>query len=275
MEPGIVILDASVLRHLVTESGVASTRSRLRTANLRIWPSKLNVLEVLKDGNDARANRLLEVLAAWQGEFPILPLPNEILRAAGQAALSGGSSFVLSGDLAEFITRSDDDLEQDRRRSIDYLQPMLDAFEQAHQRSARDIRRGVKPNRDELQDLHTFLEDVWGTDENTQHQIGQIWAALGLPDAPPPDLPAKAEVWRILHDALGASIFYRAVRTEAQARPAGFADLMQLLYLAGADRSRIFVSDDKALVETAKGILIGRYDNVRVMTGEEFFSPQP
>jgi hypothetical protein len=274
LDRGIVILDASVLKYLTTPEGVSAARSRLRSAHLRIWPSKLNALEVLKDGNDSRANRLLEVLAAWQGEYPILPLPNEILRASGEAALRGDHSFDLSGDLAEFIARPAQDLEEDRKLSIGYLQPMLDSFERAHEHSARGIRLGVKPFRHDLQDLHAFLDSIWRTEDNTRHQIEQIWSALGLPDLPPPDLLSRSEAWSILHDALGASIFYRAVRTETQARPAGFADLMQLIYLAGMYRSRVLVSNDLALLETARGIMVGRYANVRIMNGADFFSPQ-
>jgi hypothetical protein len=274
LEPGVVIIDASALKYLMTPAGVAAARSRLRSAHLRIWPSKINALEVMKDGNGARVKRLLEVLASWQGDYPILPLPTDVLRASGLAALGGDDSFDLSGDLAESIVPSDEDLEEDRQRSIGYLQPMLESFERAHARSARDFRVGVKPIRHEVQDLHAFLDAFWRTEDNTRHQVEQMWLALGLPDVPPPDLLARSETWRIWHDAFGAAIIYRAVRTETQGRPAGFVDLMQLLYLAGVQRSRILVSNDHALLETARDMMIGRYANVRIMHGEEFFGPQ-
>jgi hypothetical protein len=274
MERGIVVIDASALKYLTKPEGVAAARSRLRSAHLRIWPSKINALEVMKDSNNARVKLLLEVLASWQGNYPILPLPNELLRAAGYAALAGDHSFDFSGELAECIVPSDDDLEKDRQLSIGYLQPMLESFERAHERYARDIRIGVRTFRHEVQDLHTFLDAVWRDEDIRRHQVEQIWSALGLPDVPPPDLLTHSEAWSIVYDSWGASIFYRAVRTETQGRPAGVVDLMQLLYLAGVHRSRILVSNDNALLETARGMMIGRYANVRIMHGDEFFSPQ-
>ena len=71
-------------------------------------------------------------------------------------------------------------------------------------------------------------------------------------------------------DALGASIYFRSVRIEAQRNPASLVDLFQLVYLSVMQRSRIFISDDGALRETAAAIFRGRYANVRILTGREF-----
>ena len=271
MEPGIVVLDASVLGFLLTPDATDAIRRRLRVAHLRVWPSKVNVLEILKDGNTDRAARLLSHLAAWQDDAPLLPWPNALLHAEGLRVLRGEDGVVLADDLAERLVPNASALLDDRERVLRLMTPMHEVFESAHRDNGPIIRRATKERALSDIDARTFLDEVWGNPDNGDHQAQLIWGAVGLPDSAPADLLVQSETWRLLIDALGASVYFRAVRREAQARPAGYFDLLQLIHLAGHQRARILVTNDKAQRETARAVLTGRYPNARVLSGEEFF----
>ena len=65
-------------------------------------------------------------------------------------------------------------------------------------------------------------------------------------------------------DCIGAAMYYRTVLHEQQRNPAGFVDLNQLFYVTAHTRSRVFVTDDGSLYDSAGGILTRRYPNVRL-----------
>ena len=91
--PSVVVIDANIVKYLGREPAVAAFTRNCTVANLRIWPSVLNVVEVLKHPNaDVRA-RMLGDLQRWLGDYPLLPWPVAILAEAGRAAMSGRSSF--------------------------------------------------------------------------------------------------------------------------------------------------------------------------------------
>jgi hypothetical protein len=271
-QPGVVVIDANIVRYLGREAAVVAFTRNSAAANLRIWPSALNVVEVLKHPNLVVRERMLHHLEQWLGTFPLLPWPVAILEAAGRAALRGQSDFLFRDAGFDTLALDPSGLSADHEKARAFLEPLDRILTDAHHENDATIRRGLKAEGrvEELQDPRVFLDEVWADPENRDHQLALIWETIGLPEAPPSELLSLSEPWRIIFDALGASIFFRSVRVEAQGNPASLVDLFQLVYLSVSKRSRIFVSDDKALRETATAVFRGRYANVRIMSGGEF-----
>jgi hypothetical protein len=108
---------------------------------------------------------------------------------------------------------------------------------------------------------------------NLTHLISQVWIGLGLDDPPPPlSVVWQAESWRVMLEAIGATIFERAVRFQQMPKLPGVVDLFQLIYLSFNTRSRIFVTGDNGLHRVATAVLAGRYPNVRVISSAEFLA---
>jgi hypothetical protein len=273
-QPGVVVIDANIVRYLGRESAAAAFARNSACANLRIWPSTLNVIEVLKHPNVVLREKMLENLRAFLGEYPLLPWPRAILDAAGRAAIKGESDFPFADAGFETLALNPAELNADHDRARAFLEPLDRILTDTHNEHDSVIRRGLREEGrvKELQNHRFFLDTVWANPENRDYQLALVWEALGLPGTPPSDLLALSEPWRIIFDALGASIFFRSVRIEAQRNPASLVDLFQLVYLSLGQRSRILVSDDNALRETATAIFRGRYANVRIMSGSEFES---
>lgn len=271
-EPGVVVIDANIVRYLGREAAIGAFTRNSAAANLRIWPSALNVVEVLKHPNGVVRERMLKHLKQWLGEYPVLPWPVAILEAAGRAALKGESGFLFSDAGFDTLTLNPAGLSADHEKARTFLEPLDRILTDAHHENDASIRRALKAEGrvEKLQDPRVFLDEVWADPENREHQLALIWDTIGLPEAPPYELLSLSEPWRIIFDALGASIFFRSVRVEAQRNPASLVDLFQLAYLSVSKRSRIFVSDDGALRETATAVFRGRYANVRIMSGSEF-----
>jgi hypothetical protein len=272
--PSVVVIDANIVGYLLDPKRDTFIARNCQVANLRIWPSSLNALEVLKHPNPQARARLLGGLARWLGNFPLLPLPHLILRAAGLAALKGETTFQFSELGFESIALREEHLEADHQKAKEFLAPWDQLLNEAHADTDRLIRRTLKQEgrTQELQDPRFFLETVWADVENQSHQLALIWRRLNLPKAPPESLLELSESWRIIFEALGASIFLRSVRREAQRNPASFVDLIQLIYLSVVSDRRILVSDDEALRETANAVFHGRYPNIRIMSGADFIN---
>lgn len=266
------MIDANIVSYLGREAAISAFTRNTAAANLRIWPSALNVVEVLKHPNGAVRERMLQHLKQWLGEYPILPWPVAILEAAGRAALKGESGFLFSDAGFDTLALDPSGVSSDHEKARAFLAPLDRILTDAHHENDASIRRSLRTEGrvEELQDPREFLDKVWADPENRDHQLALIWDSIGLPEAPPSELLSLSEPWRIIFDSLGASIFFRSVRVEAQRNPASLVDLFQLIYLSVSKRSRIFVSDDKALRETATAVFRGRYSNVRIMSGSEF-----
>jgi hypothetical protein len=273
-QPGVVVIDANIVRYLGRDSAAAAFARNSACANLRIWPSTMNVIEVLKHPNVVLRERMLQNLKKFLGAYPLLPWPLAILDAAGRAAIRGKSDFLFADAGFDTLALNAAELNADHDRARAFLAPLDRILTDVHDENDSVIRRGLRAEGRvrELQDHRFFLDTVWADPENRDHQLALVWEALGLPGSPPANLLALSEPWRIMFDALGASIFFRSVRVEAQRNPASLVDLFQLVYLSLSQRSRILVSDDNALRETAMAIFRGRYPNVRIMSGSEFES---
>lgn len=234
----------------------------------------INLLEALNDGNAQRREKILRLLEEWLEEEFLLPWPPELLKSAGIAAIEGVSEFIVPTKhlFLRDLHRLDDEAHVEARK---FLRNLEGVFKEAHKESGPELRRTIKARglRDQLQDAKVFIEEVWGSEDNMRHQAQLIWSAVGLDGSAPSDIWRISEPWKVMLEALGAAIFFRSVRVEAQGNPAGLSDIFQLSYLTMHSRSRILVTDDKSMRETAEAVMVGRYPNVRIVSGAEFFAP--
>ena len=244
----------------------------MRAANLSIYPTVSNVLEVLAHPQLDQRQRYIASLKEFLGDRALLPAPTEVLRAVGQGIssdvqrtnITGANPGLLSDDpriSAALHVRA-----KSAAAVIESVfQPLVADRQLFQQLLAKSGRRH------EWSTIPEFLASEWSDPANLEHLVAQIWEGLGLSGG----LPALATVWqneswRITLEVVGATIFERAVRFQQLPNPPGVVDMLQLIYLSFNPRARIFVTDDKALYRVADSVLTGRYPNVRVMSSAGF-----
>jgi hypothetical protein len=270
--PGLVVVDATFLQHLASPATAAEIRRQCRAADLRIRPTKINAIEVIKDPSPLRRKLLAEAIKQWCDGEILLPWPPQILRLAGRAAANGQSNCMIPRDLWEVIDPEDDDVAADQARAKKWVDDSEAAFAKAHADVRGELQTHLKARglRDRWPTAAEFLDEEWSSPENVAHFTQLFWTHFELEGKPPGDLLALSEVWRLFIDAFGTAVYDRAVAREQKGNPPGVMDLLQIIYLSMHTRARIFVTDDKALSDAARAVLSGRYPNVRVMSGLAF-----
>lgn len=272
MIPAIVVLDANLIHHLDRDSSVRIIVRNERAAHLSVWPSVINVFEVLKHPNDAVQSRLLRAIRTWVRDRPLLPWPPTLLRLDGEAALRGEKSFIIRSDELDYLVHKPKRLSSDRAKATEFVDSIELAFNKAHSDVRNEVQRELKRAglRDAWASAREYLERAWVEESNLRHFAQLIWQAVDLPGDAPFSILAQREVWRLALEAFGTAMFDRAIRVEQRRNPPSQLDLFQLLYLTVHTRSRIFVTDDQPLQEAANAVLRGRYQNVRVLSSQQF-----
>lgn len=272
MNPGLVIIDTTFLRRLASPASAVRIRTALRSAELQIYPSITNALEALSIAQSEKRQKYLAAITACLDGRPLLPFPTEILRSSGLGLSSGAETVQLEPGNADLLvtepTASEANHEHAKRtaKSIESIFNPIVADRQAFQ---KELKRSGK--RHEWNTIPEFLQSEWASLDNLNHLANQLWEGVGLTgDAPALDLIWRCEPWRIAMEAIGATIFERAIRFQQKPKRPGVVDLLQLLYLSLDSRCRVFVTDDQGLHEVASALLVGRYANVRVMKSVEF-----
>jgi hypothetical protein len=272
LRPGIVVIDATFLKSLKRADAIPRIEASLRAAHLEMAPSVPNVLEALKHTNPTIRRELLAALRRWVRQRPLTPWPLDLLRHAGEALPN--SEFVIPLSQMDWLIEHPDELEADHSKAVDFLDKLQTAFARAHESNRPEFQQTLKATGQKYAwpDIPSFLvSSEWSSDENQRHLVEMVWDLVGLPaPAPSLDIVRRSEVWRVALDAFGATVHILAVRANRLANPPGFVDLMQLTYLCEHRRARIFITDDGSLYDVATEILRGRYENVRVMRGQEF-----
>lgn len=274
--PGVVVVDATFLRHLYRPESVAQLEKVMRTAHLMITPSVPNVIEALKHPREDVRAALLDGIRRWSVGKVINPWPLDLLRLAGEALQRNETEFVLKARNADFLISHPEELKQDHEKAVRFLSTLESTFAEPYRTHRKEFQQTLKAEglAGKWSTLREFLDDQW-TDRAVLSDTAEVlWDLAGLEG---PVLPLEAlwssEVWRLALDAMGAVAYQRAIRREEQRNPVGFVDVFQLLYLGRHTRARLFITDDNSLHEAASGILPGRYPNVRVMRGAEFLPP--
>lgn len=272
MHPTLVIVDTTFVRHLELPASRARITAAMRAAHLSIYPTFANVVEVWAHPQPDRRQQYIASLKEFLGDRALLPAPTEVLREVGMGLLSGVQRTHINGANPGLL--SDDPkisaaLHVRAKSSAAIIesvfQPLIDdrqLFQQLLKQSGR---------RHEWSTIPEFLASEWSDPDNLKHLVAQIWEGLGLSGSPPALATVwQNESWRITLEAIGATIFERAVRFQQLPNLPGVMDMLQLIYLSFNPRARIFVTDDKALYRVADSVLTGRYPNVRVISSVEF-----
>lgn len=272
MDPTLVIVDTTFVQHLSRPASRARVISQMRTANLSIHPTALDVLEVLAIPELHKRRCFIASLKDFLGNRALLPFPTHVLRGvsarslsrAQRTSLDGANPGLLSDD-PDISAANHDRAKSSAARIQSVFQPIIDD-RQLVQKILRESGR-----RHEWPTIPAFLASEWSDPDNLEHLVSQIWAGFRLDGSPPAlSIVWGNESWRITLEAMGATIFERAVREQQRPKLPGVVDMFQLIYLSFNSRARIFVTDDKALYRVADSVLRDRYPNVRVMSSHEF-----
>jgi hypothetical protein len=255
---GIVVVDTNCIRHFEDERIEAQIRASLEAADFEIWPSAINVLEVLQYKNVGRRERLLRVLSQLSEGRGVLPLPMQILRASGQALARGLPGFEtgMSG-LEEMLVHDPSNVDPAlQAKSEEFLARLESNLDEAHAKTRPLVRKLLSASGAGWASLPNFLDEVWTRVEFQDLHLQRLWKSLDLPgDAPLTEL-LQCPPWKLLLDAHGAAAFERDIVLE-QPKRVHHADLLQLVYAAGY--KRILLTDEEPLTRVATGVLVGRY----------------
>jgi hypothetical protein len=262
---GRLILDTSCFKHLLDVSQRDTLKKNLRIADLEVWPSAVNVLESSVTQNDLRRAKVLEIARDLTGDRPLLPWPYDLVKRAGHAVLRGERRFELEPSGHELLLDPSALDEQERSKGLAGLENIEKRFDAMHEGARKVLQPYIKSQG--LQNAWPtgaeFLENHWNSSDMAGHFAGLIWEALKLPGDPPVQQLLKNETWKMFIDAEGLAVYERAVARE-QPKRVHRMDLLQLVYLSGSGR-RIFATADGPLLRAAKEVLIGRFNNVRVL----------
>jgi hypothetical protein len=275
LSTGLLIVDATFLRHLANDSDVTALRRQLRMLDLALVPSVANVYEALKHPNRGIREAMLRAIDKWSPGVELLPWPIELLRQAAEALRRGHTSFRVSGSTPDTLTIDEAALGQDHEAAKGFLDAIQEAFEQPYRENReafqRRLKRGGRPAH--YASMKEFLDAHAVDDENLAQLAARLWDYSKVGGEPLPlEVLRTSEIWRIAFDAFAAALYGRAIAKEQQANPPGIVDLLQLVYMSGSYRARIFVTGDKSLHQIASTIFTGRYHNARVLLEGEFLT---
>lgn len=199
------------------------------------------------------------------GSYRQAPWPYDLVKRAGHAVLRGERRFELEPSGHEPLLDPSALNEQDRNEALAALENIETRFDAMHEGARKILQPYIKTNG--LQNAWPtgaeFLERHWNSSDMAGHFAGLIWNGLKLPGEAPVQELLRNETWKMFIDAEGIAVYERAIARE-QPKRVHRMDLLQLVYLSGSGR-RIFAAADEPLLRGAKQVLIGRYNNVRVL----------
>jgi hypothetical protein len=226
----------------------------------------LNLLEALKTQNERVRRRLVATIGFVASGRPLLPWPYELLRQAGAIIAGRLDGIRLQPSGYEWILEHPDDLTTKQLDSArEFLEKQESAFTKMHDEARPLIQRFLKQHhlKGSWRVASEFLDQEWTTKAHLDTYIERIWNRLNLPSDAPVDQVLENEMWRLFFDGQGIGAFERAI-SEQPPKRAQQMDLLQLIYLGGAQR-RMIASDDAGTLRAAMAVLHGRYRRARAV----------
>ena len=267
---GAVILDTNVVKYLEDEGTRERVVQSLAVADLRIWPSALNALEVVRHENPRARGRLLNSLRELTQQQYLLPMPLSLLKASGEALLARKMGFTTGPSHLEWLVHEPERIEErhvrEAGRILDDSQRTWDEAHRAGRNAVRALLK-LKGVRDPWGSAAEFLDRQWMTREHLDSYIAAFWRELKLEGEPPIEQLLTHELWRLYFEGLGATVYERTVLDQSP-KPAHSADVIQLVYMAGTPK-RVLVTEDGGLTRVAQSILLRRYPMTRIFTPAE------
>lgn len=267
MNAGLVVLDASSIKHLEADEARSNLHASLRANWLELWPSVMNVLEVVKTRNPRVRTRLLRTIAELAADRPLLPWPHELLRQVGAAVAEGRRETRVGERRLQRLLKEPDSISESEVENVRrFLQEREQDFTSMHQRARRVLRPILRQHGalDRWGSVGNFLDSVWNDPDHLDDYLVSLWDALQCPGQAPVEELRKVDGWKLFLEGVGAAAFERAVRGKTPKRVQE-ADLLQLVYLGGSHR-RILVTNDRRFRELASSMLHGRHTLARVIS---------
>lgn len=264
--PGAVILDTNAIKWLETEGARQRLRASLRAADLALWPSALNALEAVATENPRVRVRLLDTLRELSPSQHLLPLPTDLLRRVGESILAGDGGFVTPESGLEWLVHEPERITDEQvPQAGEIAAHSQHVWDEGHRKARRRVREILRAEgrRDPWGDVPSFLEQVWMRPQQLDTFIEGMWREMNLPAPAPLAALLENEAWRLYLEGFGATVYEHCVPSQVP-KPAHVADVVQLVYLAGASR-RVFVTEEKPLTRVAMAVLPRRHALSRVM----------
>ena len=256
---GIVVLDTTCYARLEDPAVLDRLNRSLRSVCLEASPSLINMFELLSTPNPGvRCRRLKTVLQIAAGR-PLLPMPQDLLRRAGEAVRDGEREFHLVPTGLERAPLESATAARLQPKALAFCNRVEGKFRETHDDARRAVQRFLKEHgkQDAWPSAAEFLDSQWSTPDLLGHFAGIIWHALNLGGTPPIDDLLANDTWRLYLEAWGLSVYQRGIMRN-QPRQVQRMDLLQIAYLSLGTRG-ILASADRPFLSAAQCLLHGRY----------------
>lgn len=263
---GIAVFDTNCIKYLEDPSQRKKVQANLRVADLELWITAVNLLEICKHQNKTARNRLLNTLSNLVGSRPILPWPHQVLAQVGDAISKGEERFQIGDWQLTEILRARNAISSDEvKRVEEFLEDREKNFNAVHE----EARAKLRPKLKELgalgqwSDIQEFLESTWLSPDHLDDYLSALWDRFDLPAPAPIERLREVDTWQLFLEGWGAAAYERAVVPEQRKRVEE-ADLLQLVYLGGTHR-RAIITDDSRFYDCANEVLRGRHPLARAV----------
>lgn len=267
VETSIVVIDNSCLHAYLSLEARRAYDADCRAAGWSRCSSAINVLEAYKAPLPLRG-KLLDVLDWFRGSRRLLPMPQEVMRATGEAIARGSSSARLPDSGLDYLLRwrelDEKAMEEAHRNAVELLQKEEDWFRGVHEQAWTDLKpaRRQLSRRDRLVTAGEFLDTIWMSRDHIDDYLEAAWRMLDLPGAAPVEKLLLHPSWTLFLEGWGIAAYRQAYPANRKAH-VGWADVMQLVYLGAVPR-RLFLVCERALLEAASDVLSRRHPGTLV-----------
>lgn len=263
-----MVLDTNCFQELLDRDRLRLVLGDLYAADLFIWPSAINVIEIMRHPSPEKRARLLELInELWDG-MPVLPFPHALLKRVADGLPDG---VLLEESGFESVVGSRRDVEAKELAVYDESLRALDkSFEHAFAAGRPEIQCFIRSHDagDAWATTRAFLDAQWMTESQLAEILESESRRLGLKETLTFDRVLKMPTWRLFLEAFGAAMFRRVVLADP-GRIVQATDLYQMAYLGGRTRS-VLVSADGAFIELAHAVLDGRHALKRGVLWRDF-----
>jgi hypothetical protein len=266
---GVVIIDSSCLKYFKDIHVLNRVLRNMRTVDLQIRLSAINVLEAMKTRNDNNRQLLFDIIRQVSEGRVFLPWPHDLIRLSGESIAKGEQGFWSGESGLEQAVYGNCITEDDMIGAQQMMDSLEEDFTHMHENARRELNTFLRKHEalDHWNTASAFLDQQWTTESHLSYYIRGIWKKIKLPGNALIEALLEDEIWRIFLEINGFAAFERAIQKK-QPKRVHYADLLQLIYVANSSR-RIVVSADGGFLRAARAILSHRYPNVRVVECSE------
>jgi hypothetical protein len=206
---GIVIFDATCIKHLESRSERDLIRGSLRAAGLTIYPTVVNLAEATKGDNERVASRAYDIIADLAKGVGLLPIPQEILAETGKAFLAGDIKYTPELYPPEVALSADGAIASEFREAARAYTTPFDRGRTSHFSGWRAaIQRRLREKRVRFSSADEFLDRVWDGSESQDTYARLVWAEV-VKDLSYPGLEQLLQItaWRAFLGAEGHAVY--------------------------------------------------------------------